>query len=152
MVLNSVFSHFLVCQKSVACNSPLCPAEGRRVRWKPVLEFWGVRFASALSAQTERFSAHSAAERCVLIQFMTAKYSLILSTITKMISHFFKTVWFISKVAWSLGKSEALWNVSHLSKYLKSNSQIRLALPGKQHNYLPPKMFLSLIKIKCCVM
>lgn len=59
---------------------------------------------------------------------------------------------FIFNAVCSLRKSGALRNVSHLSKYLKSDSQIRLALPGKQHNYFPPKMLLSLIKIKCCVM
>lgn len=164
MVLNSksVISHFLACQKSIACNLPFYPAEGRRVWWKPDIAFRGVGFSSALSDETKRFSAHPAAERCDLsLHFNVAEYLLIVSIIKILLFYLFfiyyfiicfLMVWFNSNTLWSLRKAGALQNISHLSKYLKSDSQIRSALPGKQYNYFAPKMLLSLIKIKCCVM
>lgn len=151
MVLNSKsgFSLFLVSEKAISCNSPFHPAGGSKVRRGTDLRLQRY-FSSTLTDQTQRFSAHSTAERCVLsLHFNVAKHLLKVSIIKVKLCFIF-LVQFNSKALWSLGKSGASQNRSHLSKYLKSDSQIELALPGKQHNYIP-KMPLSLIKIKCCV-
>lgn len=141
----------------MGCNMWFYPA-GRWVLWKSTMEFTGGGFSSALADETERYSAQTAAERSVLsLHFNASTHLPIARIITEIIIYLKELYDLIRSLFLRLTgavrphrNSGASPNVSHLSKYLKSDDQIRLALHGKQHNYIPPKMLLSLIKIKCC--
>lgn len=59
-------NHHLLPEKPVGCYVSFYPVGGSRVYWKPVMEFREGGFVSALSDETESFSAQTAAERCFL--------------------------------------------------------------------------------------